>query len=244
MKPITFATAGYSPALMHARNLLSSWGYPVALEINESITHIVLPVPSMDQNQKIHGGINWEDFLLSTPEKTIIMGGKIPQMEGRTIDFLNDEFYIAENAAITAHCTLAFILQNIKRTLNYADVLIIGWGRIGKCLWELMRSIGARVTVAVRNDKDKAILMALGCHAIQINQIQSIPYSIIINTVPAPIWDISSQSNNTLIVDLASERGISGEGVHWERGLPGRIAPETSGILIAKTALRYALGKE
>ena len=45
-------------------------------------------------------------------------------------------------------------------------------------------------------------------------------------------------------MDLASVRGISGDRVIWARGLPNQDAPEESGMLIAKTALRFALGKE
>ena len=46
------------------------------------------------------------------------------------------------------------------------------------------------------------------------------------------------------ITDLASVKGIAGDNVIWARGLPGKDAPEESGTLIAKTVLRYALGKE
>ena len=45
-------------------------------------------------------------------------------------------------------------------------------------------------------------------------------------------------------MDLASVRGIAGDRVDHALALPGKDAPQESGNLIAKTALRYALGKE
>ena len=41
-----------------------------------------------------------------------------------------------------------------------------------------------------------------------------------------------------VLMDLASSPGIDGENVLWARGLPGKIAPESSGELIAKTVMR------
>jgi hypothetical protein len=49
---------------------------------------------------------------------------------------------------------------------------------------------------------------------------------------------------DTLLMDLASVQGIVGDRVIWARGLPNLDAPEESGLLMAKTALRFALEKE
>ena len=49
---------------------------------------------------------------------------------------------------------------------------------------------------------------------------------------------------DAMLMDLASVRGIAGDRVDHALALPGKDAPEASGALIAKTALRYALEKE
>ena len=69
-------------------------------------------------------------------------------------------------------------------------------------------------------------------------------FDIIINTAPAPVMDQQEARPDALLVDLASIKGITGDRVIWARGLPNKDAPDASGILIAKTALRYALRKE
>ena len=42
-------------------------------------------------------------------------------------------------------------------------------------------------------------------------------------------------------IDLASVKGMEGGDVIWARGLPGKDAPESSGVLIGKTVLRLAM---
>jgi hypothetical protein len=69
-------------------------------------------------------------------------------------------------------------------------------------------------------------------------------YAIIINTAPAPVMTQAETKKDALLMDLASVRGIAGDRVDHALALPGKDAPQESGKLIAKTALRYALGKE
>ncbi len=227
-KPI-FSTFGDSQALLFAKKQLQRWGYTVLPEPEEAVTHLLLPVPTP-------AGLR----LPPLPPHTFVLGGNVDIPN--CIDLLKDEFYLVENAAITASCTMQ-ILQS-HRNLQNADVLVIGWGRIGKFLAEKLREAGAEVTLAVRKERDFAALNASGIRAVYLSQLQPKDYTIIINTAPAPVLDQAHADEKALLVDLASKQGISGPGVIWARGLPGKMAPEASGSLIAKTALRYALEKE
>lgn len=244
MNNICFCTIGTSPALTHARNFLSGWGYDVACTPNHDVTHLLLPIPSMDESGAVRGGPHLEEILPLLADGTVILGGNLPPLPRPAVDLLQDEYYTAENAAITAHCALGIILGRMQRTLQHANVLIIGWGRIGKCLAALLRDLGADVTVAARKEADRAMLSALGFHAVPLPIAEAKQYALIVNTVPAPVLSGEEAAKDALLLDLASVKGIAGDTVLWERGLPGRLVPETSGALIAKTALRYALRKE
>lgn len=244
MKTISFCTMGHSSALLHARNSLLSWGYEVTSQPSDATTHLLLPVPSMDETGAIRGGPHFEDILPNLSPEITVLGGMLPELPCKCVDLLNDDFYIAENASITAHCAISFLTNRMAHTLKDTPALIIGWGRIGKCLAELLRSLSAKVTVAVRKESDCAILKALGYHSVIMGELDPKLYQLIINTAPAPVMRSTDASENALLIDLASKQGIEGQNVLWERGLPNRFAPESSGILIAKTALRYALRKE
>lgn len=180
------------------------------------------------------------------PEHTAVIGGDLtsPVLAGHpAIDLLRDEGYLAENAAITAHCALKEAACRLPATLCRCPVLVLGWGRIGKCLSRLLQSLGASVTVAARKETDRAMAAALGYEAEAFSLLhRRLPQArVIFNTVPAPVLSEAQTAlcrPGCLMIDLASRPGIAGPEVVSARGLPGRDAPESSGALIAATILR------
>lgn len=243
MKQPIFCTAGNTDALRRAENQLLQWGYELSPVPCSRVSHLLLPVPSFDSPGILKGGQRLDDILNILPPGVTVLGGNLPQLPCRAIDFLRDEFYLGENAAITAQCAIKLLRQH-RGALAGESVLVIGWGRISKRLAPLLKGQGAVVTVAVRKDSDLLALRQLAYNGVAIAQWEPAQYSIIINTAPAPLLDESDTDPAALLVDLASIQGIRGSRVLWARGLPNKDAPDASGTLIAKTALRYALGKE
>lgn len=243
---------GQTDALQYAVAELKRRGCPVCTTPNRKVTHLLLPVPSFESDNTIKGGGALDDILAALPRDITIFGGNLhhPALEGyRTVDLLKDPIYLAENAAITAHCAIGQAMVKLPVTLQGCQVLVIGWGRIGKVLSDLLKKLGANVSVAVRKESDRAMLLALGYDS----QILSPPayglarYRLIFNTVPAMVlpeaW-LEHCQPDCLKIDLASVPGIGGGDVIWARGLPNKYAPETSGALIARTVLRLLAGKE
>ncbi len=231
MKKLLFYVAEGSKALQYAKLQLSVWGYAVTTELTEAVTHILLPVPTPP-----------DCLPPALPDGVTVFGGNLKAMPCKSADFLQDAYYLAENADITALCAMDIAKE--KRSLTDASVLIIGWGRIGKCLAIRMAEAGADVTLAVRRESSLDTLRERGINAVLLSQLKADTYDILFNTAPAPILAEADAKADALLIDLASVRGISGDRVIWARGLPGKMAPALSGSLIAKTALRYALGKE
>lgn len=242
-----FYTAGHSPALTHAIAFLKKAGIPFCDAPDLEATHLLLPVPSFEPGGNVKGGIPLEGILSLCSPNTTIIGGNLnhPGLEGyQTVDLLKDSFYVAENAAITAHCALGLILTGLPVTLPGQEALVIGYGRIGKCMAVLLKNLGATVTVAARKESDRAMAEALEFQSVAPDTWEPKKYRVIVNTAPAPVLASSECDPFALLLDLATSRGITGEGVNWARGLPGVCVPETSGKLIAITALRLILGKE
>ena len=127
-------------------------------------------------------------------------------------------------------------MDRLPVALRNCKILVIGWGRIGKCLAALLKGLEAQVTVAARKETDRAILNALGYQAIDIHDIRPDGYRVIFNTAPAAV--LNDTPANCLKIDLASTPGIGGTNVIHARGLPGKDAPEASGNLIARTIIR------
>ena len=238
----TVLLEGNTPALSYAGQILKESHYIIRKEAGMDVKYVLLDIPSFHSDENLRSGKNLDTFLASLPNDIIICGGNInhPKLDTyRTIDFLQDNVYIAANAAITADCAIQVAVQHLTTTFADSPALIIGWGRIGKCLAQILKSLGCNVTVAARKEQARAMLAALGYSAIDIPDIEKnlFRYRLIYNTVPEKILDTGS-CKNCVKIDLASRRGMIGDDVIWARGLPGIYAPETSGKLIAHTFTR------
>lgn len=236
--------AGYSPAMSYCIQALKQEGFTILSEPCSQITHLLLPVPSFAPDGGIVGGGNLSTLLTLLPKNIVVIGGKLDRPEldyYTTVDLLQDANYLAMNAQITAHCAIKLALNQLPVILDGCKTLIIGWGRIGKCLAQLLKQLGAQVTVCVRKESDRCLLAALGYHTTDFQNADLTEYRLIYNTVPSMLFPVCP--GNALKIDLASRLGMGSEDVIWARGLPGKDAPESSGTLISKTLIRI-LGKE
>lgn len=236
-------------ATQYAGRHLSRRGITAASLPGADVTHLLLPVPSFESDGSLRGGGSIETLLRQLPREVCVIGGNLnhPALEGyQTVDLLRDPHYLAQNAAITAHCALKHIMNGLPVTLDGQPVLIIGWGRIGKCLARLLRNLDARVTILARKETDRAMAAALGFSAAETDTDVS-RFRVLINTAPAQVLreaQLSRCRPDCLKLDLASVRGLPGEDVIHARGLPGKDAPETSGRLIADSVIRFLYHKE
>ncbi len=238
MNSLKLLLSGGSPALPYAGAMLSQAGVEVVQEPSEDTAVVLLPVPSFDGQGNIKGGGSLQSLLQALPKDVLILGGNLNHpvcQDYETVDFLQDPDYVAQNAAITAHCAIREAMDRLPVTLEGQSVLVIGWGRIGKCLARLLQGLDARVTIATRKESDRAMAAALGYTAISLGEIQSRDYRLIYNTAPAPI--LPEDDSPALKIDLASRKGMGGKDVVWARGLPGKDTPESSGALIARRVL-------
>lgn len=231
-----------SEAIRFASMYLAEQGLSVTAKPAPDVTHLLLPVPSFPT-----GSEYLAHLLADLPENILVCGGNLcsPQLSGyRTFDFLRDPYYLAMNAAITAECAMTILNQQLG-TVDSRRVLVLGWGRIGKCLCRLLQMHRAQVCVAARRDSDLAMIQALGCESISIGSVDKYltRYSAVINTVPAMILPEMTTSRDSVLLELASVPGMSGDNIISARGLPNKMAPEKSGQLIAETMIRY-LNKE
>lgn len=233
-----------SDAVRRAAQYLSGIGLPVTDRAAPDISHLLLPVPSFSS------GTGYLAHLLTDiPDDIVISGGFLDSpllQDYRTVDFLKDPYYLAENAAITASCAVTMLKAHKRHSLNDIRVLVIGWGRIGKCLCRLLEKEAADVTVAVRKDSDRAMISALDCRSISIEDAKQElhHYDAIVNTVPEMILPDMDPKPDAVLLELASRPGMRAANIIDARGLPGKMAPEQSGELIAKTFIRLSLGKE
>ena len=247
MNDIRFYLCGNTASSQYAATYLTEHNIAVSPTPNEQITHLLLPVPSFEPSGRVRGGEDLTQILSQLPDTVTVIGGMLSHeaLTGRnTVDLLQDEDYVSENAAITAECTMGILRSKLPTVLRGCPVLILGWGRIGKCLGQMLMAAKADVSVFARKASDRSMLKALGYHTSSPETLRSDVKAarVIINTAPVmllPKTFTADCPDSCLFLDLASKRGIEDERTLWARGLPNRDTPESSGMLIGKTALKY-----
>lgn len=171
------------------------------------------------------------------------------------IDLMKREELAVLNTIATAEGTIQIAIENTNKIIHGSEILILGFGRIGKVLARKMAGLSAKVTCAARKEEDLAWIQAYGHKCININTIGENlkKYDIIINTVPHLILTeerLQYVNNECLLIDLASNPGgIDKRAVRdkklkliWALALPGKVAPTTSAEFIKETV--YNIIKE
>lgn len=234
---------GTTDACAIAARCLALHGIPITDHPSPEVTHLLLDAPSFQADGRLRGGGCLGPTLDMLPPEVCVIGGNLdfPVLKDhRKLDLLQDAYYLAENAAITADCALRLAGGKMKKTFADSPALVIGWGRIGKCLAQMLHRLGCPVTVAARKESDLALLSALGYTGIPIGTIGKTinSFSLIFNTVPASVL-LQTVPDGCIALELASKPGMPEENVIRAGGLPGLWASESSGRLIAKTILRH-----
>lgn len=194
--------------------------------------------------------------------KVLIAGGITPDVYGMAndeyieiIDIMKREELAVLNTIATAEGTIQLAIENTNKILHGSEVLILGFGRIGKVLARKLAGLSAKVTCAARKDEDLAWIQAYGHKATNINTIGSnlSKFDIIINTVPHIILTeerLKQVKKDCLLIDLASNPGgidkktVKDQNLKfvWALSLPGKVAPTTSAEFIKDTI--YNIVKE
>lgn len=198
--------------------------------------------------------IRCEDLIPHLKSKAIVTGGRLStnQIEyfsalGFDVtDYFKREELVIKNCIPTAEGALQLAMQKAS-TINGSRVLIIGYGRVGKACAKLFNAAGADTVCTARRLSSLAEAENYGISAFHTDELfgHIDSFDLIINTVPALILDkslLSAVAKDTLIIDLASIPG----GVDFKAAskmnkkvlhalsLPGKVAPVTSGEIIAQ----------
>lgn len=233
MDTFYFYAAGTSGTFPYVIENLSKKGCVFLPKPCPAVTHLLLPVPSMESENTVKGGAFLPDILSLLPSSVTVIGGNLPELAPHPCwDLLCDPGYLEHNAGLTAQCALQLATKKLSKPIEDCSTLVIGWGRIGKHLAALLKGMHSDVTIAARKECHQAAISSLGYGSISTHQIPAEKYHLIFNTAPAMI--LPHCPGQALKIDLASQRGLGGDDVIWARGLPGQYAPEASGAYISQ----------
>ena len=226
----------------------------------QNVEIVIGPIPFSSNGNTINAPFSDKEITIREMmhvinAKVLIAGGITPEVYGMAndeyieiIDIMKREELAVLNTIATAEGTIQIAIENTNKILHGSEVLILGFGRIGKVLARKLAGLAVKVTCAARKDEDLAWIQAYGHKATNINSIGEnlSQYDIIINTVPHMILTeerLQYVKNDCLLIDLASNPGgIDKKAVKdkklkfvWALSLPGKVAPTTSAEFIKDT---------
>lgn len=241
-----------SPRVQTADSLVS---------LNERVDCLILPLPASADGVTVSTpfsgrSISLESLTHTLKEDGIVFGGFIsPEVKKlfarkniEVADYSLREEFAVLNAVATAEGAVQVAMEELATTISGRKILILGAGRIAKVLIDVLSGFHAKITVAARKCSDLAWAGVYGCEAVHIEKMDGVlgDFDIIFNTVPAVILDegrLKRVSKSCLVIDLASKpggvdfdtAGMLGVRTVWLLSLPGKVAPITSGRVIADT---------
>ncbi len=226
----------------------------------DDVEIVIGPIPFSSNGNTINmpfsdKEITIREMMHNINAKVLIAGSILPEVYEMAndeyieiIDIMKREELAVLNTIATAEGTIQVAIENTNRILHGSEVLILGFGRIGKVLARKLAGLSVKVTCAARKDEDLAWIEAYGHKSLNINNLGENlrTFDIIINTVPHIILTeqkLEYVKKETLLIDLASNPGgIDKKAIKdrnlkfvWALSLPGKVAPTTSAEFIKNT---------
>ena len=171
-----------------------------------------------------------------------------PYAVGKIYDYAVLEDFTLKNAELTAEGAVGILTRDYEGSVYGTDILVTGYGRIGKVLCNYLKAMGAKVTAAARKAADRELILKNDCTPVDYPDIAYEDFSVIINTVPALVMEktaVEQMRGDVFIIELASAPGGFDTGCIKDRdlsfinasGLPGKTAPLAAGSIIKDTIM-------
>ncbi len=219
---------------------------------------VVGPIPLSSDRKRLsmpfgRNSVELGEFVKALKGKYLIAGNigikeELDANEIQFTDLLKREEFSVLNTIATAEGTIQIAMEETQRTVHGSNVLVMGFGRIGKVLAKMLDGIGAKVYCEARKNEDISWIKAYGYNPIHLNDLNDNlnKFDIIINTIPFQILDeerLNLVKKESIIIDLASNPGgvdrraarEKNLKVIWALSLPAKVAPLTSAEFIKET---------
>ena len=232
----------------------------ISRAIPKDVEVVIGPIPFTSNGVNINAPfgekeISIREMIHYLEGKILIAGSISPEIYDMSnddyieiIDIMKREELAVLNTISTAEGAIEIAISNTNKIIHGSEVLILGFGRIGKVLARKMAGLSAKVTCAARKDEDLAWIRAYGHKETNINALGEnlSQYDIILNTVPHLVLNkerLQYVKKDALLMDLASNPGGIDKKeakelnlkLVWALALPGKVAPVTTAEFIKDT---------
>ena len=198
-----------------------------------------------------------EEILRNVAPGSVLLlcGPGFPRERRWDLQYVNlweDEALLQENAYLTAEGAVAMAMCHTRLKMAGLRCAVVGYGRIGRALTEILLNLGAQVRVISGSAAKRRAARESGAEVAATQELaRALPgRKLIFSTPPALVLDrdaLEDVDADAAIIDLASppygvdlnaagERNLRA----WrEPGLPGRYCPLSAARCIYNAVLRW-----
>ena len=209
---------------------------------------IILPIPTTRDKRRVEGsGASLLSVASELKLADIAVGYGLPEefslacaLRGAVaLDIALDESYQQEGAYLTALGLIKRLLTEHSLVPSELSFGVIGYGRIGKILSEMLLSLGATLCVYSAKELKSEKFRRLPYEA--LSNVQNEKFDFLINTAPARLIPDGAITNSCSfdLIELAS-----GDNLPLDAGaiklmqLPMREFPKSAGRAVARSVIR------
>ena len=190
----------------------------------------------------------------------LLCGPQFPRERRWDLQYVNlweDEALLQENAYLTAEAAVAMAMCHTRLKLEGLRCAVVGCGRIGRALTEILLNLGAQVLVISGKEAKRRMVRENGAETAAMEDVKRVlpGRKLIFSTPPALVIDRSVLAHvdvDAAIVDLASPPyGVDLDAARalnlhaWrEPGLPGCYCPLSAARVIYNAVLRWEEAEE
>jgi len=227
----------------------------------DGVQAIILPMPGTNHEGKIHAVFSETPFFLNdkvlskVPKNvSIIVGVAKPYLKelaskrgNRLIEIADLDDVAILNSIPSAEGAIQIAMEETLITIHGSNSFVLGFGRCGITLARMLKGLGAKTTVAARKSADIARIIEADLNPVTFLELEEKigEADIIFNTAPTLVLDekvLKRVSPEAVIIDIASSpggtdfQGAADLGIKalLAPGLPGKVAPKTAGLILAK----------
>ncbi len=227
--------------------------------VNHDVILLGVPVSKDDVYVFCDGdlSVSLRDVAQMCGKDRLVLGGRMSERvkalfdvySVRWVDYADCEEFEILNAVPTAEGAIQIAMEEFPFTIHSSRTVITGFGKVGKALAVRLKALGSNVTVVARRASSRAEAEGMGLDAVDFPLLpqKAKDCHILFNTVPSRVIDkntLSLLNSGQGIIDLASKPGgvnldmakTLGLNVIWALSLPGKVAPQSAGAIICKTA--------
>ncbi len=158
-----------------SKNIISS----IPLSRDDKYINTPLSENKIEIEELLEKLSNYSTYLKNKSNENInFISGKIPKefYNGKinNIDLLENEEFNILNSIPTVEGTIKIIIHEREDTIHESNILVCGFGRIGKILCNRLKSLGAKVYCAARRDTDLAWIREEGYIPLRYSEIEEL----------------------------------------------------------------------